>query len=123
MFAEMQIIDIILCNQKCNATGWYVKSRLGKCLLLPRYSVHYKNKNYVLFFQSLKVQTQNAITNAQNYLQGHLQAGSYDGEDGSSYTLAIVTKALVCSSSTSQTVKNMAINKLESKAINNGNYL
>ena len=77
----------------------------------------------MLFFQSLKVQTQNAITNAQNYLQGHLQAGSYDGEDDSSYTLAIVTKALVCSSSTSQTVKNMAINKLESKAINNGNYL
>ena len=76
----------------------------------------------LLFLQSLKVQTQNAITNAQAYLQGHLQAGTYDGEDDSSYTLAIVTKALVCSSSTSQAVKNMAITKLESKAINNGNH-
>ena len=56
-------------------------------------------------------------------MKRHLEAGDYDGEDDSSYTLAIVTKALVCSSSTSQTIKNLAITKLEAKAIKEGTLL
>ncbi len=63
---------------------------------------------------------QNAITKASNYLKEHLLKGDYDND--SSYTVAIITYALVSSNSVDQATKDRAMADLEKLAITEGRF-